>query len=1035
MSGRLGQLWLLAVTVLAYSVLEMAIANSLFLTHVGAYQLPLVFICIGLGSLPAYTFFSQVVDRYSRPQLFRIMLGVAIGVSLGLRGFIALDIPGIYYLLMILLFFQWDFHNTLLYSSLLTDYFTATEYKQLAPLIGIGQAVGMLLGGSITLGLSRIIPTANLLFVVPILLGLAMVQLFILEKTHTQVVAAPSSPRIKIGLLENLHTFPGLVRQYPLMLFLAASSFLLVIIYLTSEYLWFSVYEQHFTSDQLTQFLGLIRIIVSLTQVVVLYCFTRPLLQRFGVAKVNIIYPLTTLVSLGAFLVNINLFTGVTLHLNGDALFKSINLPIHQLNYNAVPKDYIGRIRTLSDGIFYALGLILVGAFLGIARNQFNLGQVAWIAAGLTLLLGLVRFPMGRFYGQGLEKMIRLDAVDLEALPQGSIMDTDQSIALAHDLLQQPDLSTQMQGLDLALRLRDPLEFLPDIQQLTHPDHPGLRQKVLALLSRLGEVQDHCALLQILDTGLSHHRVIALEALIVQGYPFAQAQLWTLLRDDLQELRALAAVAILLQPDLPEALTAQAEALLGAPVGDRGGQAILRVAALCAPPRLNGVVQNLLGQQALLTQEGLEVLDELLPRCDPSRLTLADPYLDHAQPGVRQAALRLIGKATLPAALPRLEHGLQDASAQVRSTIIPLIAQYPQAGLQVGERALRAKDPQLVNAGVEILGQLRTPQAQERLYRFLTQDFELLAQTQTWQREIPRSDPLWQPLDVAIQDFQQQVIEQVLRILSHLGHARTLTAVNRILQDQGNQNRSNAVEVLASLSDRRFVRPLLPILEALPHPNPRTPSPSLPWLKERGLQILLEALAVKDRWIKIAAIVALSSLAQLVYQDADPVVRQVTHQVFQSHPTLPPFMNRILLLKQVVLFQNLTLDELQLISEAMEAEQFAAGQTIYTEDSWGTHFYCIEAGKVQLCKTVQGQVHQLKQRSLGDYFGEISLLDDAPHWDSAIALEESRILKLEKQKFKSLMLQRPHISLEICRFLSQRLREYDQVLQAQQAWG
>ncbi len=64
----------------------------------------------------------------------------------------------------------------------------------------------------------------------------------------------------------------------------------------------------------------------------------------------------------------------------------------------------------------------------------------------------------------------------------------------------------------------------------------------------------------------------------------------------------------------------------------------------------------------------------------------------------------------------------------------------------------------------------------------------------------------------------------------------------------------------------------------------------------------------------------------------------------------------------------------------------------------------------------------------GQYFGEIALFDEAPRWDGAIALEDSILLCLEKKRFLSLIAQRPHIILEICRFLSQRLRETDKYM-------
>ena len=102
-----------------------------------------------------------------------------------------------------------------------------------------------------------------------------------------------------------------------------------------------------------------------------------------------------------------------------------------------------------------------------------------------------------------------------------------------------------------------------------------------------------------------------------------------------------------------------------------------------------------------------------------------------------------------------------------------------------------------------------------------------------------------------------------------------------------------------------------------------------------------------------------------------------------------------------------------------------AGEIIFTEGDWGAHLYIIADGTVQLVKAIDGAPRELKQLTQGQYFGEVALFDDAPRWDGAIAMEDCTLLKLEKNRFLSLITQRPHIILEICRFLSQRLRETD----------
>ncbi|MEM8807762.1 MAG: cyclic nucleotide-binding domain-containing protein, partial [Cyanobacteria bacterium P01_G01_bin.38] len=454
LSDRLTQLLLLAATMLSYSVLGMAIGNSLFVSYVGAEHLPLAFVLIGLCSMPAYVLFSQVVDRYSRPRLFRYVLLGSMGVVLGLRLLLTQDAPYAYYILLITVFFQWDFHNNVLYPSLLTDYFTPLEYKRYAPYVGIAQAVGTLVGGGLAVLLSHYLRTRDLLLCLPVVFALGIVQLVYLESSQRQLSTTQSEPPISV--LESLQGFPELVKRYPLALFLASSSFLLVIIYISSEFLWFNIYGARFSDQALTAFLGLMRIAISVVQIMVIYGATRPLLKTLGVAQMNPVYPLTTLVSFGGLIAHFGLSAAIGLHINGDALYKAINLPVHQLNYNAIPREFIGRIRALSDGFIYAIGLTLAGGLLWVCETHLSLLQIAWGVVGLTVALLAVRIPMGRFYASGLEEMIRSNSINLDEFETYPIPLSPQSAEAVRELLSDPDRYTQLKGLELAARMNQP---------------------------------------------------------------------------------------------------------------------------------------------------------------------------------------------------------------------------------------------------------------------------------------------------------------------------------------------------------------------------------------------------------------------------------------------------------------------------------------------------------------------------------------------------------------------------------------------------
>ncbi|MEO0986819.1 MAG: cyclic nucleotide-binding domain-containing protein [Cyanobacteria bacterium J06639_14] len=1017
---RLTQLWLLAATMLVYSVLGMAIGNSLFVSYVGAEHLPQAFMLIGLCSIPAYILFSQVVDRYSRPKLFRYVLLGSIFVVIGLRLLLTQESPYVYYVLLITVFFQWDFHNNVLYPSLLTDYFTTLEYKRHAPHISIAQAVGTLAGGGLTALLSHYLRTRDLLFCLPIVFALGIGQLIYLESSQRRLAKTKSEP--SVALLDSLQTFPDLVQRHPLALFLAGSSFLLVIIYISSEFLWFSIYGKNFSDQALTGFLGLMRILISVVQMAVIYGLTRPLLKTVGVAQMNPVYPLTTLASFIGLMSHFGLPAAIGLHINSDAFYKAINLPVHQLNYNAIPREFIGRIRTLSDGFIYAIGLTLAGGLLWLGETRLSLLQITWLVAGLTVVLLLVRLPMGRFYARGLEEMIRSNSINLDEFETYPIPLSPQSGDAVRQLLTDPDRYTQIKGLELAARMNQPEEFLAEVEALIPGADLQVYSSAIEIFIDCPYLLDHFQQ-QLVKPA---QQAFALEVLLINQYHPSLEQISIWLDSPQKDLQVLGAIAQIIT-DLASVSDWSVE------LDSTTARIVTRVVAYSNNAALSPLIS-----QVVLTQPspdviraGLEVLLLETQRGDEAIAAIACAKLNHSEPMVRTVALDLLRVTRCPDQLDAIGNCLGDADPRVRQRAAKALATYGRSGLALAQASLADPAVDVVNTAITAIGLVRTKYASNLLFDYLTPSYKQFAQTRKWQQQIPVHDLRWQPLRVAISDYHDRLIQKVLYVLSALGHARTVNAVNRLLTVSDPSELENAIEVLASLSHRRFIMPLMPLLEArgtIESISSRTQA-TPQWLRTKGYRLLLEALESKDRWIKTGALMALSTVPSALVDDPDPFVKQVASQIFGAinQSTLPTntAMNRLLLLKNVALFKNLSLDELLLIDKSLEQTQVLASEVIFAEGDWGSHLYIIADGTVQLVKKIDGAPRELKQLQQGQYFGEIALFDDAPRWDGAVAVEDCTLLKLEKNRFLSLITQRPHIILEICRFLSQRLRETD----------
>ena len=1031
--GRLPQLLLLAITVLTYNVMAMAIANSLFVSHVGAGELPKAFILIGLCSLPIYGIFSQIADRYSRPMVFRYVLLGSIVMTLGLRLLVNLDAIWIYYLLLIAIFFQWDFNNNLLYPGLLTDYFTSLEYKQYAPFIGIAQAVGTLVGGGITLLLSNYFPSRELLWCLPLFMAIAFVQLVYLESSQRRLQT--STTESHSSLIESLKTLPEISRRYPLVLFLATSTFLLVIIYISSEFLWFNIYGQQFAESELTGFLGLMRMVISLIQVVFLYGITRPLLKWVGVARLNAVYPTTTLLSLGGLLLNFQLPAAIGLHINGDALYKSINLPVHQLNYNGVPHQYVGRIRALSDGLIYSIGLTLAGVILWLCHLYLSLVQITWLAIILTVVLLLVRIPMGKFYTQSLEEMIRSDTINLDDFEDQKTQLPSQSSSVIREFLTDSDRYIQIKGLELAANVGNPEQFFLEVQTLMIDADSSLRQGILKLFNHSNPqtLQKFANLLSHADSTV---KATALEVLIGNQYVFESSQLKVLINNQNEEIKALGLVAMFQLTESENLDSGIAEQFWQLKLSSTTVKAISRVVSYSKNPEFITLVEYLLPQaNSSAKQAALDALVNLGSARDRHLAKIAASEIHHEDPAVRVAAYKLLAITHDPETLEKVAIGLRDHNVQVRQQVANTLSAYGQAGLKLAQENLDSAHVQVVKTAIAAIGKFRSRQADEILYKHLTPEFQQFNLTRKWLQQIPPQDPNWQFLIVAIENYQQCLLEKVLYILSCLGYSRTVSLVQKILATSDRRDLANAVEVLASINHRRFIKPLMPLLEQAVSTETASKMKPVPqWLEKKGYKILLEALNSGDRWIKTGASVALAAVPTALFKDPDPVVQSVAREIFptaaQLTCPLSTSMNRLLLLRNIALFKNLSLDELFPIDQALEQKQVLAGETIYTEGSWGGHLYIIATGRIQIVKQLDGEQEEIKQLTTGQYFGEIALFDEAPRWDGAIALEDSMLLCLEKKRFISLISQRPHIILELCRFLSRRLRETDKYMSA-----
>lgn len=101
---------------------------------------------------------------------------------------------------------------------------------------------------------------------------------------------------------------------------------------------------------------------------------------------------------------------------------------------------------------------------------------------------------------------------------------------------------------------------------------------------------------------------------------------------------------------------------------------------------------------------------------------------------------------------------------------------------------------------------------------------------------------------------------------------------------------------------------------------------------------------------------------------------------------------------------------------------------VFEEGALGTEMYIIQEGKVEILQRVGEENRQRAVLEKGDFFGEMSLLEDLPRNASARALTAVRLLKIDGTTFDQMLRDNPEIGVRMMRKLSRRLRDADRLL-------
>ena len=136
-------------------------------------------------------------------------------------------------------------------------------------------------------------------------------------------------------------------------------------------------------------------------------------------------------------------------------------------------------------------------------------------------------------------------------------------------------------------------------------------------------------------------------------------------------------------------------------------------------------------------------------------------------------------------------------------------------------------------------------------------------------------------------------------------------------------------------------------------------------------------------------------------------------------------MEKVEFLKSVPIFSELNQDTLEQLSRSGSIQNFSEDSIILSEKEAGSTLFIIISGKVKISRISQEDDDKeviLSILNPSDFFGEMSLLDGFERSATATAMEESRILIIQRNDFLNLLREHPEVSIVLLQELTQRLR-------------
>ena len=1036
-----------------------AASEAMFLIHFGVDYLPYLLLANPLLVLVTSMVYGVYADRIPDDRLMIYTALLPVPLIVLMRVLMLGEMHWVYFVL---------YTFVLAYATILTTSWTVylaghydvQESKRLLPFIASGTLIGMVLGG---IGVALCVPligAANILWLWAGTLVATVAMVHNITRMYTAIdTKARKTKRTapKPSLRQSIAEGIAYSRSSALFTTMAIASIATMMALQVIDFEYSKIIRIAFPdSAKLTAFLG---VFDGLTNVIalMLQLFAVPwCLRRFGVQGTNLLFPYVLLFAFGflAAALGVPVFAlpaAMFARFTRASLMPTLRGTTRTLMLNAVPRKTGALVRSFNTAMVMPLGQGAGALLLVILKGV----ALPWLFPALGLLITVAfifySYKQNTAYGEALLDLLKEDRIHLLDLEDDDIRQLDSAaVAAISERLKSDQDEVTLAVIELLRTIGSPQARTALLLHLPFPS-PRATATALQALAAMGGEDTATFLRPYLDAPEPQVRMAALEGLLRLGDATVRQHAVNLLDDPDVEVRAAALRVILADPQSPDYARAQQywEAMLDTPDTATQVAALSIMAEVPETPLQGRVYRALDHTEVEVRHAALQVLQKL---ATAGRVTSLDSALlrtlevDDVES--RDLALQVLTALGTDEALEHMLVLLDDEQPQVRETLIRSVKRYGKRAvaplfhrLQASHTSLMAKETALL-----ALARLDSVRA-EQFLAFWEGELRDVYRYKLMLASLDVAPPLEADtfLRVALDNAHRQILSLLVQLLAVWASPEVARLVESGLHDTDRRKRASALEALESLSERRFTRMFLPILEAGDgqHEDWREVAQRQWSLTTTDIPTLL-AMCLQDtnKWVAIGAVLSGQARASMLGQawteqleqladastDSDvlnTVGRVLGMATFESHRALS-LTDIILFLKRIPLYDSMTLDQLRTIAAHLTERDMVPGEIIFHEGDICYELYLIVSGKVDIVKHLGATPYTLATLHAGDFFGEMAIFEDRPRSADAVGAEPGMLLVLSPERFRQIVLQDPAISFEIFRVLSARIRRFDE---------